>query len=108
MDALEHIKTATPYKDINEILYFLTQGIYNVFGSNLIGVYLTGSLSYGDFKEGRSDIDLAVVINQPATPKQIEELRQEIATLKFAHAQLRAQITTAGVSTAPRTESGSA
>lgn len=76
MDALEHIKTATPYKDINEILYFLTQGIYNVFGSNLIGVYLTGSLSYGDFKEGRSDIDLAVVINQPATPKQIEELRQ--------------------------------
>jgi len=58
---IEHIKKITPYRDINDILFFLAIGIKDIFGQDLIGFYLTGSLSYGDFVEGRSDIDLAVI-----------------------------------------------
>lgn len=72
----KHIKKVTPNRDINGILYFLTRGIRNIFGNNLIGIYLTGSLSYGDFDEGRSDIDLAVILKKLASAEEIELLKQ--------------------------------
>lgn len=68
----EHIKNATRYQDINDVLYFLAQGVQNVFGDDLVGLYLTGSLSYDDFDEERSDIDLAAVLKKPASPEKIE------------------------------------
>ena len=72
MKNIEHIKKITPYQDINDVLYFLAQGVQNIFGDDLVGFYLTGSLSYGDFDEGRSDIDLAVILKKPASPEKIE------------------------------------
>lgn len=76
MKNLEHIKKATPYQDINDVLYFLAEGIQNIFGLDLAGFYLTGSLSYGDFDEGRSDIDLAVVLKEPASREKIELVKK--------------------------------
>jgi len=46
-----------PYRDIGDLLDFLAAGIKNIFGGDLTGFYLTGSLSYGDFEPRRSDID---------------------------------------------------
>lgn len=76
MENIEHIKRATPYQDVNEVLDFLARGIQDIFGEDLIGLYLTGSLSYGDFVEGRSDIDLAVVLKNPAASGKIELVSQ--------------------------------
>ncbi len=76
MEDLEHIKKITPYRDINDALYFLAEGVRNIFGDSLVGIYLTGSLSYGDFDEGRSDIDLAVVLKEKALPEKIELAKQ--------------------------------
>lgn len=76
MKDLEHIKKVTPYQDINDVLYFLAHGIRNIFGEDLVGLYLTGSLSYGDFDEGRSDIDLAVVLKESASREKIEEAKK--------------------------------
>lgn len=76
MKNLEHIKKATQYQGINDVLYFLAEGIRNIFGTDLVGLYLTGSLSYGDFDEGRSDIDLAVVLREPASREKIEFVKK--------------------------------
>jgi predicted nucleotidyltransferase len=76
MDNIEHIKKVTLYRDINEVLYFLAGGIQKIFGADLVGFYLTGSLSYGDFDEERSDIDLAVVLKKPASNENIEAVER--------------------------------
>lgn len=61
--------------DVNGLLYFLAKGIQEIFSDELRGIYLTGSLSYGDFNVGRSDIDLAVVLEKPALPEKIEAIK---------------------------------
>lgn len=71
----EVIRKITPYRDINDVLFFLSEGIEKIFGSDLVGIYLTGSLSYGDFNSSRSDIDLTVIIKEPAKKNQIESDR---------------------------------
>jgi hypothetical protein len=76
MENSEHIKKITPYRDINDVLFFLAIGIKDIFGQDLIGFYLTGSLSYGDFVEGRSDIDLAVVLKKPMAPDNLESVKR--------------------------------
>lgn len=76
MQNLRHIKKITPYQDINNVLYFLAEGIQHIFGANLAGMYLTGSLSYGDFNEKRSDIDLAVVLKNSASPEKIKMVKK--------------------------------
>lgn len=69
------IKTITKYPEINKVLSALTEGITNIFENELIGVYLLGSLTYGDFKPGRSDIDLMVVIKYKVTDNQLIQIK---------------------------------
>lgn len=52
---------ATPYNEVNELLQTLMLNLQTVLNNNLIGVYLYGSLTWGDFSEQVSDIDLLVV-----------------------------------------------
>jgi hypothetical protein len=66
----------TSYADINALLDTFTAGVTTHFRENLIGIYLTGSLTYNDFVPGRSDIDLLVVLQQAATPTDVERIRQ--------------------------------
>ena len=70
-----HLDQLTPYKDINEILKFFTSGAIFIFKKNLIGIYLTGSLSYGAFHYDRSDIDITVILNNPISPVELEAIK---------------------------------
>lgn len=45
----------TPYPEINKILASLTQGMTEILRDNLVGIYLMGSLSYGDFNPDNSE-----------------------------------------------------
>lgn len=64
------------YKDVDETLHSLMTGMTHVLGDNLVGVYLTGSLSYGDFNPESSDIDLLVLLRKPAAQEKLEALKQ--------------------------------
>jgi len=66
----------TPYTDINNLINIILQRSKVIFGENLVGVYLSGSLSYGDFRTDSSDIDLVVVIKHIAGAQEIGLLRQ--------------------------------
>lgn len=62
----------TPYQDINKILDSLKAEILALFPTELVGIYLTGSLSYGDFNLTSSDIDLLVVLKTTPTKEQVD------------------------------------
>lgn len=67
---LDQIATLTPYQDVNEILVELVKGLDDSLGERLVGFYLTGSLTYGDFDRGSSDIDYLVVMDAEITDHQ--------------------------------------
>jgi predicted nucleotidyltransferase len=77
------IRSITPYPDINLVLESLSAGVKKILKNKLKGLYLFGSLVYGDFKPGRSDIDLVVVVNRPLEDnelKRIEALHQALGS----------------------------
>lgn len=79
---IEDIKNLTPHRDVNDILAMLSEGLENILGDMLIGVYLTGSLTYGDFERGSSDIDFLIVLDNTlseAQRKQVKDLHSQIA-----------------------------
>lgn len=67
--------SVTPYQEINEILLFLSEAIKNILDRNLIGFYLFGSLTYGDFNPANSDIDLVVIIGKKMNHHELEQIK---------------------------------
>jgi hypothetical protein len=73
---MNDIKKFTPHTGVNEVLDHLARGVKEIFQEKLVGFYLTGSLSYGDFDPGRSDIDLAAVLTGRATAEEATSVEQ--------------------------------
>ena len=72
---IDAIKNLTPHQDVNDILAVLSKGLQDILGEQLMGVYLTGSLTYGDFDRGSSDIDLLIVLNKPLSEIQRDQVK---------------------------------
>ncbi len=56
--------------DIEALLDMLADGAREIVGERLVAVWLTGSLTYGDFDRGSSDIDYLAVLAAPLSPDQ--------------------------------------
>jgi hypothetical protein len=67
-------KPFTPFPEIDEVLIDIAQRIKDTLGDNLAGIYLFGSLTYGDFNLGRSDIDLMTLVNRPLTTDEVKKV----------------------------------
>lgn len=76
-DQFAHLR---PHQDIDDILGQLAEGLSANLGERLVGFYLTGSLTYGDFDRGSSDIDYLVVMEEPVSNEQ----RRALAALHEA------------------------
>ena len=48
----------TPFDDINALLQNLQIELQSILGEKLVGIYIYGSLVWGDFNHTTSDIDL--------------------------------------------------
>jgi len=72
----------THFEDINMVLHSLNKGLKHILGSNFIGLYLTGSLSYHAFNPDRSDIDLLVILNEPLSPEEMDKVEQLHITIE--------------------------
>lgn len=59
---------------VQPLLGHIVAGFERVLGSNLVGIYLHGSLVLGCFNYRTSDVDLLVVIEHPLTPETHEAL----------------------------------
>lgn len=71
-----NVTNITPYQDINEVLLHISNGIKDILGKNLTGLYLFGSLTYGDFNLDSSDIDLVAIINKPLNHNELEKIKE--------------------------------
>ncbi|MBP7875674.1 DUF4111 domain-containing protein [Candidatus Woesebacteria bacterium] len=69
--------------DVDQIIHKLAEDISRSLGNNLVGLYLFGSLTYGDFHEASSDIDLMAIVKEPVAPAEIQ-------LLKKVHSQIAA------------------
>ncbi len=56
----QRIPSLTPHAEVNEVLHELMEGLRDILGSQLAGVYLYGSLTSAEF-DRQSDIDVLVV-----------------------------------------------
>lgn len=65
----------TRYADINRLLDSLLSNIKRILHEKLVGLYLYGSLTVGDFDPDISDIDLLVVISSQITSLEFDSLR---------------------------------
>jgi len=75
------VNGVTPYPAINTVLTQLRDGLKRLLGEKIVGLYLSGSLAYGDFVPERSDIDLQAVVRSPLTQDDlttIEQLHREL------------------------------
>lgn len=70
------MESFTNYPNINRLLRIITKDVHKILGDKLLSFYLTGSLTYDDFKPGRSDIDLFAVVSEPITQKEKVALEQ--------------------------------
>jgi predicted nucleotidyltransferase len=65
----------TPYADINRLLESLLYHVRHIFQERLVGLYLYGSLTTGDFDPISSDIDLLAVTSSQITASEFDALR---------------------------------
>lgn len=65
----------TPYEDVNALLGLLLTKVQAILGSQLVGLYLYGSLSLGDFDPQSSDVDFLAVTEEELPEEQLEQLR---------------------------------
>jgi len=75
------VKDVTPYSEINSVLTEWADGLKRLLGEKIVGLYLSGSLAYGDFVRERSDIDLQAVVQNPLTEdelKSVERLHKDV------------------------------
>jgi len=74
--------TLAIYADVNAMLDLVLLRIQAVLGTNLVGLYLYGSLVTGDFDPDRSDLDLLAVISSELDQNELAALgamHQDIA-----------------------------
>jgi hypothetical protein len=64
----------TPYEEVNTILLVLLTNIQAILGPQLVGLYLYGSLSLGDFDPASSDIDFLAVTVEELSEEALEQL----------------------------------
>src|SRR5215213_3271034 len=64
----------TSYAEINDLLADLLARMQSVLGQKLVGVYLYGSLVWGDFDRESSDIDLVVATSSDIDAHEFSNL----------------------------------
>jgi hypothetical protein len=69
--------------EIQTYLEELTEKLQSVLGSNLVGVYLQGSGAQKDYRSGKSDLDVIVVVNGQIPDAQKDSLASELEHKKL-------------------------
>ncbi len=71
----------TAYSEVNALLLFMLARVQAVLGEELVGFYLYGSLSLGDFDPQSSDVDFLIVTENDIAEKLLDELKDMHAAI---------------------------
>jgi predicted nucleotidyltransferase len=69
------------YPEVEGFINKITADFKNIFGENLVSVYLTGSLSTNSYIEGLSDIDIIVVVTRKLEDNELLSLKSWSSSL---------------------------
>jgi hypothetical protein len=69
---------STVPEEVTRYLHAVTARVRDVFGDDVVGVYTTGSLALGDYRPGRSDIDLMAVVAESESLDLRRKLAQQL------------------------------
>ena len=72
----------TPYPEVNAVLDVLSAHVQVILGNQFVGMYIHGSLEYGDFNQQTSDIDF-LVITESSLPVETFSLLKDMHTRLF-------------------------
>ena len=67
---------------VSGVLGDISESYRTVLGGNLVGIYVHGSLAFGCFSPGVSDIDFIAVVENEPTPAQKTEIIKETLRLE--------------------------
>jgi predicted nucleotidyltransferase len=90
---------ATPYTDINRQLDELLSRMQAILGKKLVGLYLFGSLVWGDFDYAISDIDLLAAIAADLDDQEFAQLDKLHHDLAKAYPEWEGRLEIAYIST---------
>jgi len=76
------IDQPTPYADVNRLLTFMLERVQTILGAQLVGFYLYGSLSSGDFDPESSDVDFLIVTEGELGSDMLDALREMHANIE--------------------------
>lgn len=82
----------TEYPEVDSLVNELSGGIKSVFGNELMGMYVFGSLVTGDFEPERSDVDILAIVKHDITPQQLDSLHGMHAQFVDQHPSWRERI----------------
>jgi hypothetical protein len=82
--AMPNSNAPTPYPYVNELLAELLEGVRSILGGRLVGMYLDGSLTGGDF-DAASEIDFLAVTEEEVTDSEFSALKGMHERLAAAH-----------------------
>jgi predicted nucleotidyltransferase len=68
------MKMMTQFKDVNELLKTLVSKASSILDTDLIGIYVYGSLIWGDFNREHSDVDVMIAIRREMNAEQFKSL----------------------------------
>lgn len=71
---------STGFRDLDDVLHELVDGLRRALGAQLVGVYLVGSFALGDADE-HSDVDFIVVTREDVAEDELERLQELHARL---------------------------
>src|SRR5215472_10135068 len=71
----------TAYREVNVLLQDFLVALQALLEEKLLGFYLYGSLSLGDFDPGSSDVDFLIVTTEELSGKVLDRLRELHTTL---------------------------
>ena len=74
MREIFYVPTLADFPEVLAVIRALQGGIPRVLGDTLVGLYLTGSLSYGGFDPASSDIDFLALCHQRPSAGEIAAL----------------------------------
>jgi hypothetical protein len=77
----------TPYSDVNQVLDGLLSEMQSVLGSKLVGLYLYGSLVWGDFDHDISDMDMLAAVATDVDPQEFFALQHMHDTIAHRYPQ---------------------
>jgi intracellular sulfur oxidation DsrE/DsrF family protein len=61
---------------LDDLLDVYKSEIHDLFTNELVGIYLTGSVTFGEFYEGKSDVDCTVLLKSPLGNDRLAKVKK--------------------------------